>query len=72
MTSDVVLVVVLSCLSGQFAACGPCPALFAHVVVIVVVVSAINLPIIGSSVVCVSVVTTGELLRPQEPVKELL
>jgi hypothetical protein len=59
VTSDVVLVVVLSCLSGQFAACGPCPQLFAHVVVVVVVVSAVNPPFIGSSVVCVSVVTTG-------------
>jgi integral membrane sensor domain MASE1 len=72
VTSDVVLVVVLSCLSGQFAACGPCPPLFAHVVVVVVVVSAVIPPFTGSVVVVVSLVSLGAGLRPQEPAKELL
>src|SRR5918995_6903863 len=63
LTAQVVDVVVVSCLSGQFAACGPCPPPFAQVVVVVVVVSSSNPPFTGSSVVVVVVVTFGGLAR---------
>jgi hypothetical protein len=58
VTSHVVLVVVLSFGPGQFAACGPCPPLFTHVVVVVEVVS-VKSPFTGSSVVVVVDVVFG-------------
>jgi hypothetical protein len=56
---QVLVVVVDSCLPGQFAACGPCPPPFAHVVVVVVVVVSVIPPFSGSSVVVVVVLVFG-------------
>ena len=63
MTSQVLDELVDSCPSGQLEDCGPCPPLFAHVVVVVVVVVDVNPPFTGSSVVDVEVLVFGGLAK---------